>query len=83
MNWDFRNAEELLSLCRENNLPISEVMINREMQLGEVSRESIIEMIDMSLRVMNTSVDRAISEPVRSMGGLTANLMSPGLYADR
>ena len=70
MNWDFRNAEELLSLCRENNLPISEVMINREMQLGEVSRESIIEMIDRSLRVMNTSVDRAISEPVRSMGGL-------------
>ena len=70
MNWDFRNAEELLSLCRENNLPISEVMIMREMQLGEVSRESIIEMIDRSLRVMNTSVDRAISEPVRSMGGL-------------
>ena len=70
MNWDFRNAEELLKLCSDNGLPVSEVMINREMQLGEVRRESIMEQIDASLRVMNTAVDRAISDPVRSMGGL-------------
>ncbi len=70
MNWDFRNAEELLKLCKENDMPVSEVMIMREMQLGEVRRESIIEQIDSCLRVMNTSVDRAISDPVKSMGGL-------------
>ena len=70
MNWDFKSAEELLQLCSQNSMPISEVMINREMQLGEVRREAIIEQIDSCLRIMNTSVDRAISEPVRSMGGL-------------
>ncbi|MBQ6389847.1 MAG: L-serine ammonia-lyase, iron-sulfur-dependent, subunit alpha [Mogibacterium sp.] len=70
MNWDFRNAEELLRLCSENGMPISEVMIQREMQLGEIPREMIIDQIDASLRIMNTSVDRAISDPVRSMGGL-------------
>ena len=70
MDWDFRNAEELLQLCSDNNIPISEVMIRREMQLGEVRRESILDQVDECLRVMNVSVDKAISDPVRSMGGL-------------
>ncbi|MBQ6456047.1 MAG: L-serine ammonia-lyase, iron-sulfur-dependent, subunit alpha [Mogibacterium sp.] len=70
MNWDFSNTEELLRLCSENDLPISEVMILREMQLGEIRREAIVDHIDMSLRVMNTAVDRAVSDPTKSMGGL-------------
>lgn len=70
MDWDFKNIEELLKLCRENDMPISEVMINREMQLGGMRRDAIIEQIDTRLRVMNIAVDRAISEPSKSMGGL-------------
>ena len=70
MNWDFRNAEELLRLCSENDMPISEVMINREMQLGGLRRETILDHIEGVLRVMNTAVDRPIADPVRSMGGL-------------
>ena len=46
MNWDFRNAEELLKLCRENDMPVSEVMINREIQLGETRRETLYERIE-------------------------------------
>lgn len=70
MDWDFKNIEELLKLCRENDMPISEVMINREMQLGGMRRDAIIDQIDTRLRVMNIAVDRAISEPSKSMGGL-------------
>lgn len=70
MNWDFNNAEELLRLCRENDLPISEVMINRETQLGGIRRDVILEQIEAVLRVMNTAVDRPIADPVKSMGGL-------------
>ena len=70
MNWDFRNTEELLRLCSENDMPISEVMINREMQLGGLRREAILDHIEGVLRVMNTAVDRPIADPVRSMGGL-------------
>ena len=70
MNWDFNNAEELLRLCRENDLPISEVMINRETQLGGIRRDVILEHIEAVLRVMNTAVDRPIADPVKSMGGL-------------
>ncbi len=36
MNMDFKSAKELLDLCEENQLPISEVMRQRECILGEV-----------------------------------------------
>lgn len=70
MNWDFKNAAEMLALCKEHGIEISEVMINREIQLGGVRREDIIDRIDSCLRIMNVAVDRAIADPVRSMGGL-------------
>ena len=70
MNWDFRNAEELLRLCSENDMPVSEVMINREMQLGGLRKDTILDHVEGVLRVMNTAVDRPIADPVRSMGGL-------------
>ena len=70
MNWDFRNAEELLRICSEKDMPISEVMIRREMQLGEYRRQSILDRIDENMRIMSIAVDRPISEPARSMGGL-------------
>ncbi len=70
MNWDFKNAEELLRLCRKKHVTISEVMIQREMQLGETRREAILDRIEENLRVMNIAVDRPIADPVKSMGGL-------------
>ena len=70
MNWDFRNTEELLRLCSENDMPISEVMINREMQLGGLRKDTILDRVEEVLRVMNTAVDRPIVEPVKSMGRL-------------
>ena len=70
MNWDFTNAEELLKLCNKKDMPISEVMIKREMQLGETKRTAIMDTVDANLRIMNTAVDRPIADPVRSMGGL-------------
>ena len=34
---DFKSAEELLMLCEKNHCSISEVMKQREMELGEIS----------------------------------------------
>lgn len=70
MNWDFTNTEELLKLCEQKGKTISEVMIRREMQLGELRKSTVMEHVDGILRIMNTAVDRPISEPTRSMGGL-------------
>ena len=83
MNWDFRNAEELLRMCRENDMPISEVMIMREMQLGENRRKTILDRIEESMRIMNSAVNRAISEPVGSMGGLIGGEASKLSQLDR
>ena len=38
---DFKNAKELLALCQEKNLPISEVMRQREILLGETSAKIV------------------------------------------
>jgi len=70
MNWDFKNTGELLRMCSENDLPISEVMLMREMQLSESRRDVILDRIDENLRIMSNAVDRPIAEPVKSMGGL-------------
>ena len=69
-DYNFRNTGELLSLCKEHDMKISEVMLAREMQLGEMTRATIMDQIDECLRVMDGSTVRASEPPVRSMGGL-------------
>ena len=69
MKWEFKTADELLRLCAFKYMNISEVMLAREMQLGETSRSAIMEEVDRCLRVMNVAVDKAISDPTPSMGG--------------
>lgn len=68
--YDFRNTAELLDLCRKKELPVSEVMLRRESELGGVSREKLEETIDHILRVMDVSVTRSAESPEKSMGGL-------------
>ena len=69
-DYDFRNTSELLGLCEKYGMSISEVMIQREMQLGKVSWDAVIERLDDSLRIMDGAANRAYEEPVASMGGL-------------
>ena len=38
---EFKNAVELLTLCTEKNLPISEIMRQREIILGETTAEDV------------------------------------------
>ena len=38
---DFNNANELLALCEEKNLPISEIMRIREIELGETASQIV------------------------------------------
>lgn len=71
MNYDFKNAKELLTLCKMHDLSISEVMLRREVDLGGQSRKNVLEQIDQCLRVMDASTNRFLDEEtVTSMGGL-------------
>lgn len=68
--YKFKSAQGLLKLCAEHNISISEVMLRREMELGEVTREQVMEKVDRALRVMEMSTEKPIEEPADSMGGL-------------
>ena len=70
MNMDFKSAEELLNLCEENQLPISEVMRQRECLLGEVPRDSVNHRMGKAWEIMRSSATQPLKKPIKSMGGL-------------
>ena len=67
---DFKNAKELLTLCEEKNLSISEVMRIREIELGETTAEIVHKKMARVLEIMKEAAFSPIKQPVRSMGGL-------------
>lgn len=67
---DFKNAKELLELCQKQNLPISEIMLRREMTEGEMPEEKARSRMARALAIMKESAHTPILTPVRSMGGL-------------
>lgn len=67
---DFKNAKELLALCQEKKLPISEVMRQREILLGETTAEIVNQRMDRVLEIMKDAAFSPIKDPVISMGGL-------------
>ena len=67
---DFKNAKELLALCQEKNLPISEVMRQREILLGETSAKIVDQRMYRVLEIMKDAAFSPIKNPVKSMGGL-------------
>lgn len=67
---DFKNGKELLAICEENNIKISEVMRQRECILGETSLSEIERQMQKVWEVMKASAKKAIKEPSKSMGGL-------------
>lgn len=67
---DFKNAKELLALCQKKKLPISEVMRQREILLGETTVEIVDQRMDRVLEIMKDAAFSPIKDPVISMGGL-------------
>lgn len=67
---EFKNAVELLTLCTEKNLPISEIMRQREIILGETTAEDADARMARVLEIMKDAAFSPIEKPVRSMGGL-------------
>ena len=67
---DFKNEKELLELCQKQNLPISEIMLQREMTEGEMPEEEARSRMARALEIMKESAHTPIQTPVRSMGGL-------------
>ena len=67
---DFKNANELLTLCEEQSISISEVMRNREIITGECPAKEADQKMVRVLEIMKEAARSPVEKPIRSMGGL-------------
>lgn len=67
---DFFNGCELIDYCQELHLPISEVMLEREITLGHVTREAVSQRLDKVLEIMKQAATKPLEAPGKSIGGL-------------
>lgn len=67
---NFKNAKELLTLCQDHQLPISEIMRQREIIVGETTDESVNSRMARVLEIMKDAAFSPVKTPVKSMGGL-------------
>lgn len=67
---DFFNGQALLDVCKEENLPISAVMKQREITEGTLTNEEVDEKLATVLEIMKNSAHKPIENPGKSIGGL-------------
>ena len=67
---DFKNAKELLTLCQNHQLPISEIMRQREIIVSETTDESVNSRRARVREIMKDAAFSPVKTPVKSMGGL-------------
>ena len=67
---EFKSAKELLTLCKEHDMPISAVMRTRECTLGEADEAGVDARMARAWDIMRTSAHEPLTTPLRSMGGL-------------
>lgn len=67
---DFKKTAELLSLCKEYDKPISQIMMDRECEMTEKPLDEIRSRMAVSLQIMKDATKEAINQPSQSMGGL-------------
>ena len=67
---DFKNTKELLTLCQNQQLPISEIMRQREIIIGEMPEQEVNARMSRVLEIMKDAAFSPVKTPVKSMGGL-------------
>ncbi len=67
---NFKNATELLELCKQHNITISEAMINREMHISSKSRQEVVDAMTHAYDIMKSGIQKALDEDLISIGGL-------------
>lgn len=69
-NKIFKSVEDLLTLCRDENKAIHEVMLEQEMLVSGVTAEEVYEHMDHHLQTMENAIEEGV-EGVTSKTGLT------------
>lgn len=67
----FNKASELLDLCKERDMTISQIVIEKEMKALKISKEELIDQMKERLVVMKESATAGLDQEIRSLSGLT------------
>lgn len=67
---DFYTGQELLDRCKEESLPISDIMKLREVTMGSLQNEEIDKKLETVLSIMKHAATKPLTQPGKSIGGL-------------
>ena len=70
MKYEFRTGEELLALCKQENLPISAVMLKSELEREEHDADTLHEEMKKNLLTMRQSVLNGLKDTQVTVSGL-------------
>lgn len=73
MNMIFSTGEELLEICKRENISISEAAIRYELMISERDRDEIYEEMRLNLKTMKDSIKKGLSHKHVSMSGLVGD----------
>lgn len=71
MKYDFQTGFGLVKRCDEEEIPISEVMLRRESEIGDSTREQALSEMRKSLKVMRDSIKKGLTEKMESVSRLS------------
>ena len=66
----FSNGQELLSLCHEYNLNISDIMLDMEIERGKQNKSDILAHMRKTLEIMRVSCTEPIEHEAKCIGGM-------------
>ncbi len=67
---DFLSGQQLIDLCKETNLPISQAMKQREIDCGSLDETEIGKKLETVLTIMRDASTGPLKNPKKSIGGL-------------
>ena len=70
MKYNFTSGAELLEKCKELNMTIHELCVEREAELTGISKEGVRDKMRVSLNIMKEDVEKEVQEDIKYMGGL-------------
>lgn len=69
-NYDFADALELIERTKEHQMPIWQVMLNREVELFESTEEEVLGKLAHSYEIMKNSTQKPLEKKLTTMGQL-------------
>lgn len=67
----YRNAEDLLRVCNDNNITISEATLRHEIEESGKPKKYFIDRFKEIYEVMKSSSSKGLSESIHTMSGIT------------